>query len=227
MNIRMYDSRIAVPWTYWLALASGVAGIIGVVCRAPCHRESSPLSGGTSVRLSGKAVVRWVASCLDPAPPPPLGRIIDCSARDSVEPASPRSNVSVAARELWGQARRCGNLATPPRPWLVTVYRQATTPPPPGGRVRQRRHHPLLELVQGIPTSRSPAPVFQLYLCRVHLIVLLLLYLLFSHERDGYSTRLADRETEIEKDPRIEDSRLPVPPLFTRRGISSVPWWEI
>lgn len=186
--------------------------------------------------MSGKAVVRWVASCLDPAPPPPLGRIIDCSARDSVEPASPRSNVSVAARELWGQARRCGNLATPPRPWLVTVCRQATTPPP-GGKVRQdatpggqgpaRRHHPLIELVQGIPTSRSPAPVFQLYLCRVHLIVLLLLYLLFSHERDGYSTRLADRETEIEKDPRIEDSRLPVPPLFTRRGISSVPWWEI
>lgn len=157
MNIRMYDSRIAVPWTYWLALASGVAGIIGVVCRAPCYRESSPLSGGPSVRLSGKAVVRWVASCLDPAPPPPLGRIIDCSARDSVEPASPRSNVSVAARELWGQARRCGNLATPPRPWLVTVCRQATTPPP-GGRVRQDATIPSSSSFKAFPPPAPPLP---------------------------------------------------------------------
>jgi len=228
MNIRMYDSRIAVPWTYWLALASGVAGIIGVVCRAPCHRESSPLSGGPSVRLSGKAVVRWVASCLDPAPPSPPW---DAS---STALHAIRSNLHPRALQ---RIRCCpGTLGPGATVWKpchaapsmagngVSPGNDATTP---GGQGPARRHHPLLELVQGIPTSRSPAPVFQLYLCRVHLIVLLLLYLLFSHERDGYSTRLADRETEIEKDPRIEDSRLPVPPLFTRRGISSVPWWEI
>lgn len=227
MNIRMYDSRIAVPWTYWLALASGVAGIIGVVCRAPCHRESSPLSGGPSVRLSGKAVVRWVASCLDPCTPSPLGthhRLLCARFGRTCIPALQRIRCCPGTlgpgATVWKPCHAAPSMAGNG----VSPGNDATTP---GGQGPARRHHPLLELVQGIPTSRSPAPVFQLYLCRVHLIVLLLLYLLFSHERDGYSTRLADRETEIEKDPRIEDSRLPVPPLFTRRGISSVPWWEI
>lgn len=130
------------------------------------RRLSSPMSPGIITPLwgsfrtfvgQGRCPVGGVLS--GPCTPlPPLGRIIDCSARDSVEPASPRSNVSVAARELWGQARRCGNLATPPRPWLVTVCRQATTPPPPGGRVRQRRHHPLIELVQAFPPPAPPLP---------------------------------------------------------------------
>ena len=208
MNIHMYDSRIAVPWTYWLALASGVAGfnhwrrlsspmspgIIGVVCR-PC--TPSPL--GTHHRL---LCARFGRTCI-----PALQRIRCCPG--TLGPGATVWKPCHAAPSMAGNGVSPGNDATP------------------GGQGPARRHHPLIELVQGIPTSRSPAHVFQLYLCRVHLIVLLLLYLLFSHERDGYSTRLADSETEIEKDPRIEDSRLPVPPLFTRRGISSVPWWEI
>ena len=227
MNIRMYDSRIAVPWTYWLALASGVAGF------NHWRRLSSPMSPGIITPLwgsfrtfvgQGRCPVGGVLS--GPCTPSPLGthhRLLCARFGRTCIPALQRIRCCPGTlgpgATVWKPCHAAPSMAGNG----VSPGNDAT----PGGQGPARRHHPLIELVQGIPTSRSPAPVFQLYLCRVHLIVLLLLYLLFSHERDGYSTRLADRETEIEKDPRIEDSRLPVPPLFTRRGISSVPWWEI
>ncbi len=74
MNIHMYDSRIAVPWTYWLALASGVAGF------NHWRRLSSPMSPGIITPLwgsfrtfvgQGRCPVGGVLS--GPCTPSPLG----------------------------------------------------------------------------------------------------------------------------------------------------------
>jgi len=154
----MYDSRIAVPWTYWLALASGVAGF------NHWRRLSSPMSPGIITPLwgsfrtfvgQGRCPVGGVLS--GPCTPSPLGthhRLLCARFGRTCIPALQRIRCCPGTlgpgATVWKPCHAApsmaGNGVSPGKT------------PPPEGRVRQDATIPSSSSFKAFPPPAPPLP---------------------------------------------------------------------